>query len=52
MAKKNPLEILKSKADKGSTMGHARDRNKYNEYKLSQESDGKKAKSYQDWLKG
>ena len=52
MAKKNPLEILKSKADKGSTAGNLRDRPAYNEYKLSQESDGKKAKSYQEWLKG
>lgn len=46
----NPLEIIKKKADKGSTIGTVRDRADYQKY-VAMNADSDNVKSFDEWSK-
>lgn len=46
----NPLEIIKKKADKGSTIGNIRDRAEYQKY-VAKNADSDNVKSFAEWSK-
>lgn len=47
-----PLEIIKKKASKGSTIGTIRDRADYNKYVAQATESGEPVKSFKEWSQG